>query len=85
MMERADLVWPDWPDLPFNVGAQSFILLRDNVPVLDATSLKEIKNECPCGIYNFNAYVGTVPESPIDALDDLHDAIASPTQRSLLE
>ena len=38
--------------------------------VLDATSLKEIKNECPCGIYNFNAYVGTVPESPIDALDD---------------
>ncbi|KAL1729614.1 glycoside hydrolase family 71 protein [Schizophyllum commune] len=57
--------------VPFNVGAQSFILLRDNVPVLDATSLKEIKNECPCGIYNFNAYVGTVPESPIDALDDL--------------
>ena len=32
-------------------------------------SLKQIVNECPCGIYNFNAYVGTVPEQPADQLD----------------
>ncbi|TRM56732.1 glycoside hydrolase family 71 protein [Schizophyllum amplum] len=55
--------------VPFNTGPQSFILLRNDTPVLRATSLKEIKNECSCGIYNFNAYVGTVPEGPSDVLD----------------
>lgn len=43
------------------LGVQSFTLNRNGASVISATSLREIKNECPCGIYNFNAYVGTVP------------------------
>ncbi|TRM66488.1 glycoside hydrolase family 71 protein [Schizophyllum amplum] len=54
--------------VPFAVGAQSFSVERDGAQVLQATSLKEIKNECPCGMYNFNAYVGTVPEGAADVL-----------------
>ncbi|KAI5824978.1 glycoside hydrolase family 71 protein [Schizophyllum commune Tattone D] len=57
--------------VPFNTGAQAFSLYRGdpNSPSLHAVSLKQIVNECPCGIYNFNAYVGTVPEQPADQLD----------------
>ncbi|KAK1216621.1 hypothetical protein PQX77_020741 [Marasmius sp. AFHP31] len=53
---------------PFKLGAQAFALSRDNVEVMSATSLKVIQDTCPCGIYNFNAYVGTVPEGPRDDL-----------------
>lgn len=32
------------------------------------TSLMDISNVCPCGLYNFNAYVGTVPHGFNDPL-----------------
>ncbi|KAJ6517525.1 glycoside hydrolase family 71 protein [Mycena vitilis] len=47
--------------VPFHVGSQSFMLNRSGRTVMTATSLKQIQNTCPCGLYNFNAYVGTVP------------------------
>ncbi|KAJ7495501.1 putative alpha-1,3-glucanase/mutanase [Mycena latifolia] len=46
----------------------SFTLNRNGAQVMSATSLKLIQNVCPCGLYNFNAYVGTVPASAPDAL-----------------
>lgn len=54
----------------FKVGPQAFSLIRDGQPVegMSATSLKEISNDCPCGLYNYNAYVGTVPPGQPDAL-----------------
>ena len=45
-------------------GKQSFALTRDGQNVLSETSLKDISDKCPCGIYNFNAYVGTIPAAP---------------------
>ncbi|KAJ6565839.1 glycoside hydrolase family 71 protein [Mycena vulgaris] len=54
--------------VPFRVGAQSFALKRNGAQVMTATSLKLIQNVCPCGLYNFNAYVGTVPASARDVL-----------------
>lgn len=54
--------------VPFKIGAQSFALNRDGSEVISATSLQGITEECPCGLYNFNAYVGTVPESEPDVL-----------------
>ncbi|KAJ7116966.1 glycosyl hydrolase family 71-domain-containing protein [Mycena epipterygia] len=54
--------------VPFKVGAQAFALLRNGATVMSATSLKLIQNVCPCGLYNFNAYVGTVPAQAADAL-----------------
>ena len=54
--------------VPFHVGAQSFALRRNGTQVMVATSLKLIQDVCPCGLYNFNAYVGTVPASAPDAL-----------------
>ncbi|KAJ6537857.1 glycoside hydrolase family 71 protein [Mycena capillaripes] len=52
----------------FHVGAQSFTLTRSGRTVMSATSLKQIQNVCPCGLYNFNAYVGTVPAGPRNVL-----------------
>jgi hypothetical protein len=57
------------------LGQQSFSLSRSGQTVLSATSLKVITDVCPCGLYNFNAYVGTVPESPSDPLKG--EALAS--------
>ncbi|KIK65897.1 glycoside hydrolase family 71 protein [Collybiopsis luxurians FD-317 M1] len=54
--------------VPFQVGTQSFTLSRNGAKVMSATSLKKIQDTCPCGIYNFNAYVGTVPEGARDVL-----------------
>jgi hypothetical protein len=52
------------------VGQQTFSVVRDGETVMSDTSLKDIVDECICGIYNFNAYVGVVPrESTIDQLD----------------
>lgn len=42
-------------------GKQSFSLTRNGQRVLSGDSLKDIISECVCGIYNFNAYVGTLP------------------------
>ncbi|KAJ7193107.1 putative alpha-1,3-glucanase/mutanase [Mycena pura] len=54
--------------VPFHVGAQAFALSRNGAQVMSATSLKLIQNVCPCGLYNFNAYVGSVPPQAPDAL-----------------
>ncbi|GIJ99164.1 hypothetical protein Aspvir_001290 [Aspergillus viridinutans] len=54
---------------PMGIGKQQFSLLRSGQTVMSDTSLKDIVNSCICGIYNFNAYVGTVPpEKTIDKL-----------------
>ena len=54
--------------LAMGVGKQSFAIQRGGQTVHSATSLKEIVDQCVCGIYNFNAYVGTVPAGPPDVL-----------------
>ncbi|KAL4910864.1 hypothetical protein BDW74DRAFT_184517 [Aspergillus multicolor] len=52
------------------VGKQTFSAVRDGETILSDTSLKDIVDECICGIYNFNAYVGVIPpEETIDKLD----------------
>ena len=50
------------------VGKQSFSLTRKGQKVLSGDSLKDILSECVCGIYNFNAYVGTLPTGTSDPL-----------------
>ena len=50
------------------VGKQSFSLTRNGQKVLGGDSLKGILSECMCGIYNFNAYVGTLPTGTSDRL-----------------
>ncbi|CAO2653447.1 Nn.00g028580.m01.CDS01 [Neocucurbitaria sp. VM-36] len=62
--------------LPLDVGTQKFTLKRGTTEVMSDTSLRDIVNTCACGIYNFNAYVGTVPAAAPDALVNF-DAIAS--------
>lgn len=57
---------------PMGVGSQRFAVQRDGKPVLEGTSLKDIVDTCVCGIYNFNAYVGTVP--PTATVDKLQPA-----------
>lgn len=54
--------------VPMGVGQQKFSLTRDSQTVLSGTSLKDIQGECICGIYNFNTYVGTLPEQASNAL-----------------
>ena len=49
-------------------GKQSFSLTRNGQAVLSGDSLKDITGECVCGIYNFNAYVGTLPAAASDPL-----------------
>lgn len=49
-------------------GQQSFSLTRGGKSILSGTSLKDISDKCICGIYNFNAYVGTLPAGPSDPL-----------------
>jgi hypothetical protein len=56
--------------LPLGVGKQTFNLKRSDTEVFSETSLRDVVNTCACGIYNFNAYVGTVPTGPADALVD---------------
>ena len=50
------------------VGKQSFSLTRKGQRILSGDSLKDILSECVCGIYNFNAYVGTLPTGGSDPL-----------------
>lgn len=54
--------------VPAAVGKQRFVLQRGGSTVYDSTSLMDISNVCPCGLYNFNAYVGTVPAGFNDPL-----------------
>lgn len=55
--------------IDMGVGQQKFSLTRDSKQVLSGTSRKDITDTCPCGLYNFNAYVGTLPEGKSDPLD----------------
>ncbi|KAG7445794.1 uncharacterized protein BT62DRAFT_896188 [Guyanagaster necrorhizus] len=54
--------------VPMGIGAQAFALSRNGSIVFSDTSLKQIVTNCICGIYNFNAYVGTVPAGVPDQL-----------------
>ncbi|CAG8958787.1 hypothetical protein HYFRA_00011737 [Hymenoscyphus fraxineus] len=59
------------------VGQQAFYLTRGSTTVLSAVSLKNVSPTCICGLYNFNAYVGTVPAGSPDPLG--RDGIGSLT------
>ncbi|KAK3942619.1 glycosyl hydrolase family 71-domain-containing protein [Diplogelasinospora grovesii] len=63
--------------IPMGVGKQVFELQRDGKSVLSGTSLKDVSDICICGIYNYNAYVGTLPFKPFGSLDK--DGLASLT------
>ncbi|KAF7366879.1 Carbohydrate-binding module family 24 protein [Mycena sanguinolenta] len=65
-------------EVPMAVGQQSFALARNGVNVLAAVSLKDISSVCPCGIYNFNAYTGSIPASFVDQMgpDGLNSLVA---------
>ncbi|KAJ5335893.1 CAZyme family GH71 [Penicillium brevicompactum] len=62
-------------EVPMGVGSQSFELIRGGQTILSGTSLKEIISGCVCGLYNFNAYVGTLPAGFSDPLQP--DGLAS--------
>ncbi|KAJ5536235.1 glycoside hydrolase [Penicillium frequentans] len=63
---------------PMGVGQQKFAITRRGKTVLSGTSLKDIVDHCVCGIYNFNAYVGTLPApSTIDRLQPAGLALLS--------
>ena len=47
--------------MALGTGKQSFALKRNGATVLSGDSLKEVSAQCICGIYNYNAYVGTLP------------------------
>lgn len=55
--------------IPMGVGKQRFELVRNGQSVLSGTSPRDISNTCPCGIYNFNAFVGQLPFKPFGSLD----------------
>ena len=60
---------PNFWRVAMGVGKQSFSVTRpDGGTVLSGTSPKDIIADCVCGIYNFNAFVGTLPAGPADAL-----------------
>ncbi|KAJ7070294.1 glycosyl hydrolase family 71-domain-containing protein [Mycena belliarum] len=61
--------------VPMFVGQQSFALARNNANVLAANSLRDVSNVCPCGLYNFNAYTGSVPAGFVDQMGP--DGLAS--------
>ncbi|KAJ7121400.1 putative alpha-1,3-glucanase/mutanase [Mycena epipterygia] len=61
--------------VPMFVGQQSFALARGAGNVLAANSLKDVSSVCPCGIYNFNAYTGSVPANFVDPMGP--DGLAS--------
>ncbi|KAI5460198.1 mutanase [Mariannaea sp. PMI_226] len=63
--------------VPAGLGQQKFALTRNGASVFSDTSLMDITNVCPCGLYNFNAYVGTVPAGFSDPLEG--DGLASLT------
>ncbi|KKK20681.1 hypothetical protein ARAM_000352 [Aspergillus rambellii] len=50
------------------LGKQSFSLTRASKTVLSGDSPMDIADVCPCGLYNFNAYVGSLPSQAPDAL-----------------
>lgn len=63
--------------VPAGLGVQKFKLVQSGATVYDETSLMQITDVCPCGIYNFNPYTGSVPAGFADPLGP--DALASLT------
>ncbi|KAF4768262.1 hypothetical protein HAV15_003002 [Penicillium sp. str.  len=66
--------------VPMGVGRQSFKVVRDGKTVdsLCGIGRRDITDTCPCGIYNFNAYVGTLPaEASVDRLQPAGLALLS--------
>ena len=59
---------PNIFQLSMGTGTQSFSLIRKGQTVLSGNSPKDIISDCVCGIYNFNAFVGTLPPEMPDAL-----------------
>ncbi|KAM7201606.1 glycoside hydrolase family 71 /Carbohydrate-binding module family 24 [Naviculisporaceae sp. PSN 640] len=57
--------------VPMSVGSQTFTLSRNGQAVLSGTSPKQITNNCPCGVNNFNAFVGQLPFEPFGSLDGM--------------
>ncbi|KAH7128222.1 alpha-1,3-glucanase/mutanase [Dendryphion nanum] len=51
------------------VGKQTFVLQRGGKQILGETSLRDVTDTCPCGLYNYNAFVGVAPAGPKDNLD----------------
>lgn len=52
------------------IGRQDFSLQREGKVVFSETSPRDVEDKCPCGIYNYNAYVGTVPcEETVNVLE----------------
>lgn len=62
---------------PMGVGQQQFGLTRNGKEILSGVSLRDVTDECICGLYNFNAYVGTLPAKPYEPLNK--DGLASLT------
>jgi hypothetical protein len=56
-------------EVTMGVGKQQFALTRNDKDVLTGASLRDVTEECICGLYNFNAYVGTLPDKPYAPLD----------------
>ncbi|KAH8689539.1 putative alpha-1,3-glucanase/mutanase [Talaromyces proteolyticus] len=54
--------------VPMGVGDQSFSVTRSGKTVFSGKSLKPIIDGCVCGLYNFNAYVGSLPAGFSDPL-----------------
>ncbi|KAL4895132.1 glycosyl hydrolase family 71-domain-containing protein [Aspergillus ambiguus] len=54
--------------VPMGVGSQQFGVIRDGQTILSGTSPKDIIDGCVCGLYNFNAFVGTLPPGAPDNL-----------------
>jgi hypothetical protein len=54
--------------VPMGLGKQQFTMLRDGKILQSATSERDVTKTCDCGNYNFNAYVGMVPEGEPDDL-----------------
>jgi hypothetical protein len=57
---------PNAFQVPMGVGAQKFTVSRRTTTVLSGRSQRDVSDVCPCGLYNFNAYVGTLPEGGSD-------------------
>ncbi|GME35574.1 hypothetical protein GTA08_BOTSDO05398 [Neofusicoccum parvum] len=55
--------------VPLAVGTQAFSVSRGDQLVLGGSAPKQVSAECVCGLYNFNAFVGTLPAGTPDALD----------------
>jgi len=56
--------------VPMGVGAQRFTLTRRSTTVLTGRSLRDVSSVCPCGLYNFNAYVGMLPDTSSSSSPD---------------